>query len=95
MGEYYDSSGGGGDFLYDGSKYTSVDGPLGTWLANAAGIDGDRIIGGYTDASSGTYVGFIATVPEPSTFVLAGLGLLSLLACARQRRRLQSDNLHA
>ena len=44
-----------------------------------------RIIGGYFDASSGTYVDFIATVPEPSTFVLAGLGLCSLLGCGRKR----------
>jgi formylglycine-generating enzyme len=29
----------------------------------------------------------VASVPEPSTFVLAGMGALSLLACIRQRRR--------
>jgi PEP-CTERM motif len=30
---------------------------------------------------------FVAPVPEPSTFVLVGIGFLSLLACIRQRRR--------
>jgi len=27
------------------------------------------------------------TIPEPSTFALAAIGLLGLLACARRRRR--------
>ena len=35
----------------------------------------------------GSYLAFASTVPEPSTFVLAGIGFLSLLACIRQRRR--------
>ena len=30
---------------------------------------------------------FVSSVPEPSTFALAGIGVLSLLTCIRQRRR--------
>jgi hypothetical protein len=85
VGTSFDSSSGiTHGFLYDGSTYTTLDGPLGTWASSyATGIDGDTIIGGYFDAS-GEH-GFIATVPEPSTFVLAALGFGALVWIARRR----------
>jgi len=60
-------------------------------------IDGlDQGTGLFTDASGAwisgngilTVTGAIAVVPEPSTFVLAALGLLGLAFFARRRRRL-------
>ena len=42
----------------------------------------------FIPASTATHgLAFVAPVPEPSTFVLAGFGFLGLLTCARQRRR--------
>jgi glycoprotein endo-alpha-1,2-mannosidase len=37
----------------------------------------------------------VATVPEPATIVLAGIGVLSLLTCVRQRSRFQCDSRRA
>jgi len=44
-----------------------------------------------TDSPTGAYIfadgAAMAFIPEPSTFALAALGLLGLLACGRRRRR--------
>jgi hypothetical protein len=84
VGTSFDSSSGIiHGFLYDGSTYTTLDGPLGTWSSSyATGIDGDTIVGGYYDAL-GEH-GFLATVPEPSTFLLAALGAFGLIAARRR-----------
>jgi hypothetical protein len=41
------------------------------------GIDGDNIVGTYWDVSGKSH-GFIATIPEPATVSLLGLGILAL-----------------
>ena len=48
----------------------------------AAGIDGQRIVGAYADASGSSH-GFLLTTPEPATTVLLAFGGVALL---RQRR---------
>ena len=54
--------------------------------------------GGYAftsiDADSAGYhaVATLAAVPEPATFVLAGIGFLSILTCVRQRRRFRCES---
>jgi hypothetical protein len=63
---------------------------LGTRGAVANGISVNNIIGFYQDSAGGGH-GFLAAVPKPATFVLAGIGLLSLLTCVRQRRTCQYD----
>ena len=69
-------------FLYDGATYTLLSDPLGTNGTFAFGIDGNHIVGVYTDASYANH-SFLATVPEPSGLALAGLGLFGLIVCAR------------
>ena len=79
VGGYEDTSGNYHGFFYNGSTYTTLDDPLGfkgTW---AQGISGNTVVGYYVD-SSGNAHGFEATiVPEPSTFVLLGVGAIALI----------------
>ena len=59
-------------FLFDGSEWTPFDipGALGVFMQ---GIDGTTVVGFYDD-TEGTH-GFIATIPEPATVLLLGLGM--------------------
>jgi len=54
-------------FLYDGSTWKTLDTLMNPW-----DMEGDKIVGSYTDAS-GSH-GFIYTIPEPATLLLLGLG---------------------
>jgi hypothetical protein len=65
-------------FLYDGTTYTALDDPLGSEGTFALGVYGSTVVGYYID-SSGEH-GFSATVPEPSTFALLGVGAVGLFA---------------
>jgi hypothetical protein len=70
-------------FLYDGAEFTPIDIP-GATDTTVYGIDGDRVVGTYVEAS-GEKHGFVATVPEP-----CAAGFLLLLPTAvvgRPRRR--------
>ena len=74
----------------DGNNHLFVDNALGSSVGeydattgatiNAALINGQGI--GHAEGMV-----YVAAVPEPSTFVLAGIGVLGLLTCIRQRRR--------
>jgi hypothetical protein len=78
VGSYFDGSGGHG-FFYDGSQYTAIDGPLGTGTS-VWGVDGNTVVGDYYSDASHSYHGFIATIPEPSSFALLALASLTILA---------------
>ena len=83
VGDYNNATGVHG-FLYNGTTFTTLDDPLaGPVGTRAFGISGDNIVGVYTDAS-GSEHGFLATVPEPGTFVLATLGFLGVIAWRRR-----------
>jgi hypothetical protein len=92
VGRYYDGGGYHG-FLYDGSTWTTLDGP-GAWTF-PAGIDGDNIVGSLYLGPSVSY-GFIANsvtipgpapVPEPVSLVSGAIGLACVGAYVRRRRR--------
>ena len=84
VGSYLNASGRHG-FLYDGSTFTTVDHPLGTSTL-VDGIDGNTIVGYYRDGT-GLEHGFIAEIPEPSTWTLAAIAGICLAGWARLRSR--------
>ena len=69
---YYYVSGFEHGFIYDGTAWATLDFP-GASYTRIYGIEGDNIFGKYED-SSGDGHGFIATIPEPCTVLLLGLG---------------------
>jgi len=81
----------GHGFLYDGSTWTTIDEPLSSSLNNGTsvtGIYGNTIIGYYYDGVGFNYPhGFIATVPEPSTFALMLIAAVVSLALRWRPRR--------
>jgi hypothetical protein len=94
VGYYGDSTGSQHGFLYNTltGQYTFLDDPdaridpnLGTVITQITGINNnDEITGFYSDAN-GVFHGFLATVPEPGSMVLMGLGLAGVAAFARHR----------
>jgi hypothetical protein len=58
---------------------------LGIRLTRPRGIDGTNIVGFYRDSSEVVH-GFVASVPEPSSFVLLAVSALGLAAYARRKR---------
>ena len=96
VGFYVDSSNDYHGFFYDGSTYTSLDEPLTTPQTVPGGISGDNVVGYYDvklDVGYGT-AGFIATVPEPSTFVLFGFGAIGMAIVARRKIHQQASEKH-
>ena len=99
VGDYLDSAGLRHGYLYDGSSFTTLDNPLGIKGTYATDISGSTVVGFYYDSANLTH-GFsvpfsaaplasfaVATVvPEPSTWVLLGIGAISLAAAAVRRR---------
>ena len=65
-------------FLYNISSqdwtFLSKPGSLGTYISD---IDGTNLVG-WSLESSGTFHGFVYTIPEPGTLLLLGLGGLFL-----------------
>ncbi|MGA2501066.1 MAG: PEP-CTERM sorting domain-containing protein, partial [Tepidisphaeraceae bacterium] len=94
VGMYVDASNRNHGFLYDGSTYTTIDDPLAVYgtfpnVVNgtmAWGIDGNNIVGYYTDATGNRH-GFIASTPEPPTLALLCAGAIGLAGYAWRRRR--------
>ena len=89
VGEYVDASNNHNGFLYNGSTYFTLDDPLAANVTYATGISGNIVVGWYQDASS-VYHGFeasLAPVPEPSSFILFGLGAIGLAVVSRRRMR--------
>ena len=82
-----DPSGNVHGFLYNisSSTYTTLDDPLGTDGTLPCGVSGSNIVGYYLDASGAH--GFEASVPEPSTLVLLGVGAVALIGCRWRQRR--------
>jgi len=100
VGAYQDDHGGGDSgsaYLFDVTtgdqllKLTASDAANLDYFGAAVAVSGDKaIIGAYQDDDGGGDSGsayLYSSVPEPSTFVLATLGLLSLGMRRRRRRR--------
>jgi hypothetical protein len=74
-------------FLFNGKTYSTIDFP-GAYRTFLTGISGDSIVGYYTDFSFNSVGSFLATpinVPEPSTLLLLGCGLVMLEAWRRKQ----------
>jgi len=73
---YYTASGVDHGFFYNGTSWTTLDypGAAGTYVC---GIDGNKLAGYYWNPAGDTH-GFTATIPEPMTLALLGLGGLML-----------------
>ncbi len=94
VGYYGDSTLSQHGFLYNTNTgvYTFLDDPNvrfdnGVEVTQITGINNaDEITGFYTDAS-GIAHGFVATVPEPSSVALLGVGVAAVVVYARGRRQ--------
>jgi hypothetical protein len=93
VGAYIDSSDATHGFLYNGSTYVTLDDPLAgfdsDYISVVSGTDGNNITGSYL-GSDGRDHSFIATIPEPSSNALFGIGALGLAVVARRRLRKRS-----
>jgi hypothetical protein len=52
VGAYYDAANVSHGFVYDGTKYTTLNDPLGTIGTSALGISGNNIVGDYSPSSN-------------------------------------------
>ena len=83
VGLYWDGSGNGHGFLYNGRVWTRLDDPLGGMGTTAQGISGANIVGGYY-ASDDMGHGFLATpIPQLAT-AFSGNSSDSFLAVLEQ-----------
>jgi hypothetical protein len=76
------------DFLtqyYNGSNLAALAGSWGADLSNPGGLETSWVI--LSTAASGATGGQFAVVPEPSTFVLLGAGVVGLFAYRVRRKR--------
>jgi uncharacterized membrane protein len=96
VGYYGDSTGSQHGFLYNTltGTYTFLDDPsaridpaLGTVITQITGITNDNEITGFYSTADGVFHGFVATVPEPGSVVLMGLGLAGVAGYLRHHWR--------
>ncbi len=84
VGSYHDASFHSHGLYYDGTTFTTIDIP-GSLSTNVNGIWGNTLIGVYSDAT-GTH-GYITSIPEPTGFALAVIGMLLTFAARCRSRR--------
>lgn len=86
FGEYFDASNNKCLFLYDipTATYTNlnIDLPGPVWASG--GISGNTVVGTYSEGVHNYCHGFVATIPEPSAFVLLAIGSIGSLALTRR-----------
>jgi uncharacterized membrane protein len=81
------TSGGGMESLHDILIAGGATGVTGWTLATAVAVSADgRTIVGYGGNALGKTEAWIATVPEPSTFVLGAMGIVGVIVVHRRRR---------
>lgn len=89
VGEYINASNSKELFLYDipTATYTNLNGDPSRPIDVVGGISGNAIVGSYT-AADGRHglVATIATIPEPSTLSLLGIGAIGLVGFYWKRR---------
>jgi hypothetical protein len=89
FGCYADPSNTFRPFLYDipTATYTTlnIDLPGPIWMTG--GISDNTIVGIYNDTVNDNNHGFVAIIPEPSTFALLTAGAIGLAAYGRWRRK--------
>lgn len=89
VGTYVGADGLNHGFIETSGSFTTFDAVLGAPMNLVQGInDGGQIVGFATVDNIGTTVGFTSTVPEPSTLICSGLGILAALS-TRFRRRIR------
>jgi probable HAF family extracellular repeat protein len=86
VGFYMDSSGLTHGFVYDNGQYASFDDPLGVGMTTINGLnDKGQIVGFYGPGGTADN-GFLASpVPEATTLLLLGTGLLGLALLIRKK----------
>ncbi len=85
VGDYTTDVGASG-FLLSGGVFTTIQFP-GAAVTEIYGInDSGMIVGDYSDADGNVHAFIAASVPEPSTALLAAVALLLIVAWARRRR---------
>ncbi len=97
VGYYQDSTGSQHGYLYNANtgQYSFLDDPNaafnnGVEITQITGInDSGEITGFYSDAN-GVFHGFVASVPEPSSVALLGIGLTTLMSMGYVRRQRQA-----
>jgi probable HAF family extracellular repeat protein len=86
VGDYSDAAGLPHGYLFSNGSYTPIDVPGAVQTVPYGINDAGDIVGYYTDGRGVTH-GFLATsVPEPSSLVLLGIGVLSLVGFAWRRQ---------
>lgn len=84
VGYYMDGVGASHGFVESGGSFLSLDAPNALGFTQVLGVnDRGQIVGQFVDTGTGLALGFIATVPEPSTIAILGFGAVALF----QRRR--------
>jgi uncharacterized membrane protein len=94
VGYYGDSTTSQHGFIYDtnSGKYTFLDDPKsafhnGVEVTQITGINNNSEITGFYSDANGVFHGFVASVPEPSSYLLLGLGVAGTFVVRRRARR--------
>jgi hypothetical protein len=80
VGTYTDANGVNHGFVDSGGVYTTFDGVPGAPMNLIQGINNsEQIVGFAVTDNIGTTEGFVSSVPEPASLLLAGLGLIAVV----------------